>query len=113
MQAPTPPPHDALPPLQWGGVLLVASVGLTLLAWLWFTYRKWRAGRGRMDSVAAGALRLAAARGRLEDLRLLATLAGFQVGKKNNASRLALLRREPGRRRQRHARRCKCTHFQP
>ncbi|KAL4421860.1 hypothetical protein ABPG77_001342 [Micractinium sp. CCAP 211/92] len=47
---------------------------------MWFSYLRWRAGRGRMNSVAAGQLRLAAARGRVQDLALLARLPDFQAG---------------------------------
>ena len=131
----------------WGAVLLVCAVGCTALIYLWFTFLKWRAGRGRMGSVvslgrrivgaeccwgsmvhsakevadevvmqghdearqqraryfahacmrgvltqssvglkphpspqSAGQLRLAAARGRVQDLALLARLRDFQAG---------------------------------
>ncbi|KAL4423961.1 hypothetical protein ABPG75_001262 [Micractinium tetrahymenae] len=63
----------------WGAVLIAAAVGTVALVYLWFVFLKWRAGRGRMNSVAAGQLRLAATRGRVQDLALLARLPDFQV----------------------------------
>ncbi|KAL4423966.1 hypothetical protein ABPG75_001267 [Micractinium tetrahymenae] len=63
----------------WGAVLIAAAVGTVALVYLWFVFLKWRAGRGRMTSVAAGQLRLAATRGRVQDLALLARLPDFQV----------------------------------
>lgn len=37
----------------WGAVLLVSAVGSVALIYLWFTFLKWRAGRGRMNSVVS------------------------------------------------------------
>lgn len=90
MAAPAPPPPpavDVIGPVafqsitvdKWGAVMMGASVGIVLLLWCYFRWCKWRAGVGRMDSVLAGQLRLAAARGRVEDLELLSTLPGFAV----------------------------------
>jgi hypothetical protein len=63
----------------WGLVVLGASLLTVALILLYFRIRKWQSSRGRMNSVAAGQLRLAATRDRVSDLELLATLPGFQV----------------------------------
>ena len=59
---------------KWGSVLLLAactSVAVVLLIW---TLAKFRAGRRCWDRLAAGSLRLAAVRNRVEDLDLLSHL---------------------------------------
>ena len=63
----------------WGLAVLGASLLTVALILLYFRIRKWQSSRGRMNSVAAGQLRLAAARGRVSDLELFATLPDFQV----------------------------------
>lgn len=63
----------------WGGVMMAAAVGLVATLYLYFAYCKWAAGRGRMNSVAAGQLRLSAARGRVAELQLISRLPDFQV----------------------------------
>lgn len=62
-----------------GVFLLGGSLAAVALLLLYFRLRKWLAGRGLMAPVAAGQLRLAAARGRLADLELLTALPDFQV----------------------------------
>lgn len=64
---------------KWGGVLLVSTVGAVLLVWATWTAAKLRASRARWDSVAAGAYRLAAARGLVNQLELLSCLPHFDV----------------------------------
>jgi hypothetical protein len=63
----------------WGFVLLGASLAIVCLTWLYFALRKRLSARGKMDSVVAGQLRLAASRGLVADLEVLSTLPGFQV----------------------------------
>ena len=58
---------------QWGGVLLLASCTAVVALWCAWTLSKWRAGR-RWCPLAAGTLRLAAARGAVAQLELLAHL---------------------------------------
>lgn len=80
---------------QWGAVLLACSAAAVLAAWCYCRWRSWRSARGRMPPVAAGQLRLAAARGRVDDLRLLSTLPGFQVCVGRPRSRAAYSSAEP------------------
>ena len=63
----------------WGLIVLGASLLTVGLLLLYFAIRKWQSATGRMNSVAAGQLRLAASRGRVSDLELIATLPGFRV----------------------------------
>lgn len=63
--------------VQVGVYLLLACVGLTLSYFLFCAFDKWRKGRGKMDTVAAGMLRLAATRGDLAALELLAQAPNF------------------------------------
>ena len=58
---------------KWGGVLLLASCAAASLLLAQWSVCKWRAGR-KTDKLAAGGLRLAAARGDLASLQLLALL---------------------------------------
>ena len=72
--------QQALPPVNtWGAVLLGASVCVVGLVWVYFALRKRLSARGKMDSVMAGQMRLAASRGLVEDLDLLSAVPGFQV----------------------------------
>lgn len=59
--------------------MLGVAVATVASVYAWFTYCKWRSGWGRMNSVAAGQLRLAAARGRVPELELISRLPDFQV----------------------------------
>lgn len=38
---------------KWGGVMLICAVGSVALIYMWFSYLRWRAGRGRMNSVVS------------------------------------------------------------
>lgn len=64
---------------QWGVVLLLSTAGCVLLVATVWMAAKARASRARWDCVAAGAFRLAAARGLVSQLEVLSCLPHFDV----------------------------------
>lgn len=70
---------------QWGGVTLAAAVLLPCCIWAWWTWSKCSSlRRSGWDPSAAGAVRLAAARGLVTQLQQLSALPGFQVSRRRS-----------------------------